>query len=201
MEKRRSWDRLYLPDNSTHKIRSSLATRNLIVAKSAGFVALNLTHQLLNNVGWDWSQKCKRVSTDEEPVLDFGLWKHFYYGKGVHYFEPRPAVVAYAVTARMLANAYDMEPVELKPRQDVYCYLFKRKDTAIAAVWSYDKNYRAKINLPASFDRTDLWGNTKNLPAGETVLELTEEPVFLTAKAAPARISDAVMKMVFSASQ
>ncbi|OGV77493.1 MAG: hypothetical protein A3K19_27945 [Lentisphaerae bacterium RIFOXYB12_FULL_65_16] len=186
------------PDHPLQKVHASLHARNLIVAKSAGSVIFNSLHMGVAH-GWArWRKAELSKSTDENPVSDYGIWKQTLDAKDNLCYQPRAAVAAYATVARMLANAIDIDPIELKVRDGFYCYIFQRKETAVASLWTTDrKPYTVCVALPAAGEFCDLMGNGRSIPAGAAEFALSEAPVFLTCKADPKFLAGAIEKTVF----
>ena len=183
------------PDHDLQKRFANLQARNLILAKS---VSTTIFYSLFTGVS-PWAAMRMTTqglqSTDDNPISDFGIWKAMYDGKSFTY-QPRSAVAAYATVARMLSNATD--PEELNVRQGFYAYLFKKGENAVAALWTTEpRPYSVRIELPVAADACDLMGNARSLPAGATELEMSESPIFLTCKAAPRVLADAIQKTVF----
>jgi len=97
---------------------------------------------------------------------------------------------------RMLANVAD--PVEVNVRAGFYAYVFKKNESAVAAIWTTEqKPYSVSIELPVAVECCDLMGNTRSLPAGAAELKMSESPIFLVCKADAQALAAAIQKTIF----
>lgn len=181
------------PDSVWEKRLANLTARNMIVAKSVQpglFYShyLGVSHGILHRM-----KEEGRVSTDDDPVADFGMWKVTQDGRGAYLYHPRPVVAAFATVAHALAGA--TEPEEIRGGPGPVGYVFKREGGAVAALWTTDRRPCAvRIALTSAAECCDLMGNARTLPAGAAEVALGQSPVFLTSKASPAALAAAVRK-------
>ena len=105
---------------------------------------------------------------------------------------PFPAAISVATTIRTLSFAKPVRKPEIKLPYLVYAYLFQKDGKIILPVWHADTRggtVQLEVNLPSAATLRDIDGNDTALPAGKTVLKLTNTPQFviLSAKAAAVR--------------
>jgi len=83
------------PDNPLEKAQANLTARNLIVARS---VPNMMFYSLYESLSWVAGKIREQglVSDDDDPVMDFGIWKATLDAKGVGHYRPRCAVAAVA---------------------------------------------------------------------------------------------------------
>jgi hypothetical protein len=91
-----------------------------------------------------------------------------------------PAIATYAATADQLAFArFDRE---VKLHKDIYCYIFKKGNKTVSAIWSLaDAPLAFKWQAPAG---TTVY-NIMNNPCSDKNLVLTDAPFFIVSAAGP----------------
>ena len=123
---------------------------------------------------------------------DQTLWRKVSDDKKSWLRTPFPAAISVATTIRTLSFAKPVRRPEIKLPYLVYAYLFQKDGKIILPVWHADTKggtVQFEVNLPSAATLRDIDGNDTALPAGKTVLKLTNTPqfVFLSAKAAAVR--------------
>ena len=182
------------PDGPTNKAMADYTARNLIVARSAAPVKL-YSHYLSAGSSLWHIQKRGYPSDDDNPVTDFGMWKRTMDGRRRQHYQPRPVVAAYATVARVLAGTD--EPAELPVRDELYCYLFRKKGRTVAALWTTAGGpCPLRIAMPAASEHWDLMGNVRALAAGEVEITASESPLFLVVRADRDAVAAAIKKAV-----
>ena len=183
----------YEPDDEVARKAAFNAARYLIIAKSVPQLSFVSLWCISSEIMPD---KQKPKSDDANPIHDYGFWKMIYTNPTNNCFYPRSIVAAVSTFNRLLANVTD--PVEINVRKGFYAYVFRKKDQAIAALWTIDKEpYRIALDLPAAFEYWDLMGNMKTLPKGRTELMVSDCPFFLVAKTSAKDMSNLVSKADF----
>ena len=170
-------------DSRLCKLEAGLVARQFILAKS-----------VTNIWFFAYMKACGCIEHNgRNDYWDMGLWK-----KAHDQYHPRPAVAAFATVARILANTTDALPLDLG-KKNLYCYVFKKKDTAVAAIWTSQKeSFTISVQLPAGSEYSDLMGNTNTLPGKATELLISENPIFISVKTEMAALADMLRKVTFS---
>ena len=125
---------------------------------------------------------------------DWALWK----AVNARLIQPRPAVVAYATAARLLA--FTRDPVMITQPKDVYCFLFKKDQGCIAALWTIQKDpLDATFPAPEAMEVTDIMGRSHRIPKGNTILKVSRFPLFLSAPCSAEQMATALRTMKYPA--
>jgi hypothetical protein len=116
--------------------------------------------------------------TRNDKLMDYGLWKAVYDENGKFTYIPKPVAVSYANAAKELA--FVREGKEVRITDDVYSYVFRKKDgQLLAVIWSVRQPVVARLDLPDG-EMTDLSGNRSIFSGGTRDFELSSSPIFLT---------------------
>jgi len=185
-------------DHPQQRQQAVLTARNLVIAKSVYPCLFYSLHMgVANGMGREMKAG-RRRSTEQSSYSDYGIWKQTADEKDVHRHHPRPAVAAYAVTARQLAGT--MEAEEVLPRQGVYAYVFRCTAGAVAALWTTGTTpCPVHLNLPGPARLCDLMGNERELAAGDVELTLSDAPQFVRSAGTAAVLAEAVRRTAFPA--
>ena len=126
---------------------------------------------------------------------DQTLWRAVFDDEKNWLRTPFPAAMSVATTIRTMSFAKPARKPEIKLPNQVYAYLFRKDGKVLLPVWHANiegGTIEYAIDLPGKCVMRDLDGNDSVLPAGKTVLKLTNEPVFLMIDAE----ASAVRKMI-----
>jgi hypothetical protein len=182
-------------DHAQNVQLANYTARSLIISKSVPSVIYYSLHMgTYEGLSRTLKQQNRR-STDSHPVLDLGLWKNELDDDGKMIYLPRPAVAAYATTARLLA--FTTDPQQLTPKEGVCCYVFDKEGRALAALWTTDQPVTVEMNLSAPAEQWDLMGNRTVLPAGRVEVGLSQSPVFVLSPTKPEQLKETLGKMKF----
>ncbi|OQA85494.1 MAG: hypothetical protein BWY31_01895 [Lentisphaerae bacterium ADurb.Bin242] len=116
-------------------------------------------------------------------TTDYGMWNR---KTGC----PKPHAAAWAVSARVLAFVTD--PREVKPRSDVYCYLFRKNGKTLAVLWAYTKDWvSTKIDMPADWNGMDFMGKREKGKKGILKRKINDRPLYFELDAPQETVADA----------
>ena len=122
----------------------------------------------------------------ESPDVDgfsYGMWakdlKGFAHNLTPTRIYPRPVVAAYAAAADLLAGVTNQQFMDRE--KSIYACAFRQQPGWVLAVWStLPEPVNWHIDLPAAATVHDVMGNpVEELSSGETMLKLTDSPVYL----------------------
>lgn len=114
---------------------AAVAQRGMIIAKGLGLT------RWLPHYG---------VARKEGKSYNMAMWMRN---------NPRPLLASTATIARLLANAHSA--IEVHPTPEVWCYVFKRGDKTIAALWQSSSKpvIETSFRVPAGVTCYDIMGN------------------------------------------
>lgn len=113
---------------------------------------------------------------------DQTLWRAVFDDEKNWLRTPFPAAMSVATAIRTMSFAKPVRKPEIKLPNLVYAYLFRKDDKTLLPIWHADVKggtIEYEVNLPSKGIMRDLDGNDYDLPAGRTVLKLTNDPIFL----------------------
>ena len=116
--------------------------------------------------------------------FDYAAWKNH---------QPRPHAFTLAMLTRLTAFATD--PIEVKPHNDIYAYIFKQKGKILLILWGMSKDgIDAKINMPANWSGYTLIAKPVSGKAGMANFKLTDVPYYIVLDTTQAKMADAIRK-------
>ena len=122
---------------------------------------------------------------------DQTLWRAVFDEKKTWFRTPFPAAASVATTIRTLSFAKPVRRPEITLSYLVYAYLFQKDGKIILPIWHADTKggtVQYEIALPSQAVLRDIDGNDTVLPAGKTVLKLTNTPQFLLLSESAGRV-------------
>ena len=128
---------------------------------------------------------------DHSYRTDQTLWRAVFDEKKTWFRTPFPAAASVATTIRTLSFANPVRIPEITLPYHVYAYLFQKNGKIILPVWHADtkgETIQYEIVLPSRAVLRDIDGNDTVLPAGKTVLNLTNTPQFLLLSESAGRV-------------
>jgi hypothetical protein len=183
------------------KLLADLTARSLIIGKSVPEVLFYSLHMMAHSRA---GRDAHRIRTGAGPgnatksstaSLEMAMWKTFFDNSNKAWYRPRSAVAAYATVARMLGGSTNAW--EVLPRPGVYAYVFQRPGGTVAALWSATDPCQMRVVLPGA-ERTDLMGNSDQLPPCGATLSLDASPLFLSSAATPQALVAALREATFA---
>lgn len=160
-----------LPPDSTYGVEmANVIAREYVIIKS------------LPEVGHLMYFKLDPAPADGISLIDWGLLSD----NG-----PRPAVSAYAATARMMAHAQFIGMPEL--HKSVPCYLFRKDGKTLAVLWHSGNGAASMLaSIPGKVERYDVQGNPFAIEGDE--FKLSSAPIYIVSDAPVDAVSAALKK-------
>ncbi|MCU0858451.1 MAG: hypothetical protein MUC65_08635 [Pontiellaceae bacterium] len=177
------------PDNEVTKRVANLLARYILIAKTVPDVSSLSLYAMSAGAAWSVYHH-GAVSTDADPLWDYGLWRIDYLTDVdppvTPYCHPRPWAAAVATINRLLGNASN--PVEIPLGADgCYGWRFNRESNTVTVLWTTSQVPRSVVLDLPDCTEYDLMGNPHTLSAGSNTLSISvsNSPVFIVAPQGP----------------